>query len=70
MRCFDCKNFELMNPNFAKTITKTSLAKGVTKVIPVIGGLVSGGITFASLKPMAARLQEALDKAHFSYSDI
>ena len=55
---------------FAKTITKTSLAKGVTKVIPVIGGLVSGGITFASLKPMAARLQEALDKAHFSYSDI
>lgn len=55
---------------FAKTITKTSLAKGVTKVIPVIGGLVSGGITFASLKPMAARLQEALDKAHFSYSDV
>ena len=55
---------------FAKTITKTSLAKGVTKVIPVIGGLVSGGITFASLKPMAARLQQTLDKAHFSYSDV
>ena len=55
---------------FAKTITKTSLAKGVTKVIPVIGGLVSGGITFASLKPMADRLRETLDKAHFSYSDV
>ena len=55
---------------FAKSITKTSLAKGVSKAIPVIGGLVSGGITFASLKPMGKRLQETLDKAHFSYSDI
>ena len=55
---------------FAKTITKTSLAKGVSKVIPVLGGLVSGGITFVSLKPMGERLQQTLDKAHFSYSDV
>ena len=54
---------------FAKAITKTSVAKGVTKMIPVLGGLVSGGITFASLRPMGSRLREALDKAHFSYSD-
>ena len=54
---------------FAKTITKTSLAKGVSKAIPVIGGLVSGGITFVSLRPMGERLQQTLDRAHFSYSD-
>ncbi len=55
---------------FAKTLTKTSLVKGVSKIIPVIGGVVSGGITFASLKPMGERLKETFDKAHFSYSDI
>ncbi len=55
---------------FGKTLTKTSFAKGVSKAIPVFGGLVSGGITFVSLKPMGERLQQALDKAHFSYSDI
>ncbi len=55
---------------FAKTLTKTSLVKGVSKAIPVIGGVVSGGITFASLRPMGERLQKTFDKAHFSYSDI
>ena len=55
---------------FGKNITKASFAKGVSKAIPVIGGLVSGGITFASLRPMGKRLQETLDKAHFSYSDV
>ena len=55
---------------FGKTITKTSFAKGVSKAIPVIGGVVSGGITFASLKPMGNRLRDTFDKAHFSYSDI
>ena len=55
---------------FAKTLTKTSLVRGVSKIIPVIGGVVSGGITFASLKPMGDRLKDTFDKAHFSYSDI
>ena len=55
---------------FAKTLTKTSIVKGVSKAIPVIGGVVSGGITFASLRPMGNRLKETFDKAHFSYSDI
>lgn len=55
---------------FAKTITKTSFVKGMSKVIPMIGGVVSGGITFASLRPMGSRLKDTFDKAHFSYSDI
>ena len=55
---------------FPKTLTKTSLAKGITKAIPILGGVVSGGITFAALRPMGIRLQQTFDKAHFSYSDI
>lgn len=30
-------------------VTKDSFAKGVSKVIPVVGGVVSGGLTFASI---------------------
>lgn len=50
-------------------ITKSSFAKGVSKVIPVVGGIVSGGLNFASMKPMATRLQLALDSAAFGYTE-
>lgn len=50
-------------------LTKDTFAKGVAKVIPVIGGVISGGITFISMKPMGKRLQRVLEKARFSYSD-
>lgn len=50
-------------------VTKTTVAKGVSKVVPVIGGLVSGGLNFASMMPMAKRLHNALDDAAFDYTE-
>ena len=49
-------------------VTKNTVAKGVSKVIPIIGGVISGTLNFASMIPMANRLLEVLDKASFDYS--
>ena len=53
---------------FGVSVTKNTFAKGVSKVIPVVGGVVSGGITLASMLPMGNRLSNTLDKAHFEYT--
>ena len=50
-------------------ITKKTFAQGVSKAVPIIGGVISGSINFASMMPMANRLNETLDKATFDYSD-
>ena len=50
-------------------VTKSTVAKGVSKAIPVIGGVISGGLNFASMMPMAKRLYTAFDKATFDYSE-
>ena len=50
-------------------ITKSTVAKGVSKAIPVLGGVLSGGLNFASMMPMANRLQAALDSAAFVYTE-
>lgn len=50
-------------------VTKSTVAKGISKVIPVIGGVISGGLNFASMMPMAKRLYTAFDKATFDYSE-
>lgn len=50
-------------------LTKKTFAQGVSKAVPVIGGFISGGINFASMMPMANRLNDTLDKATFDYSD-
>lgn len=49
-------------------MTKDIFAKGVSKAIPIVGGIISGGITFASMKPMGNRLKETLSKSTFSYT--
>lgn len=41
-------------------LTKESFAKGVGKVIPVLGGIISGGLTLATFRPGAKRLQKTL----------
>ena len=41
-------------------MTKEVFAKGASKVVPVVGGFVSGGITYASFKPGAERLRRYL----------
>lgn len=50
-------------------VTKSTVAKGVSKAIPVIGGVISGSLNFASMLPMAKRLYIAFDKATFDYSE-
>ena len=50
-------------------VTKKALAKGVEKVIPVIGGVVAGAMTFASMKPMASRLLHTLEEVNFHYTE-
>ena len=49
-------------------VTKNSVAKGLSQTIPVLGGVISGTLNFASMMPMANRLTKILDDATFSYS--
>lgn len=47
-------------------MTKEIFAKGVGKAVPVVGGVVSGGLTFATFKPCCYRLQKELEKNFIS----
>ena len=49
-------------------VTKSTVAKGVSKAVPILGGVISGGLNFASMMPMAHRLMAALDSAFFGYT--
>ncbi|OSB09718.1 hypothetical protein B2H97_10500 [Paraclostridium bifermentans] len=50
-------------------VTKDSFAKSVSKAIPILGGVVSGGITYASMKPMGNRLNKVLNESITNYTD-
>jgi len=41
-------------------MTKDIFAKGVSKAIPIVGGVASGGLTYATYKPMAFKLKKHL----------
>lgn len=41
-------------------MTKQVFARGVSKVIPVVGGVISGGLTYATFRPMCAKLRNEL----------
>lgn len=47
---------------FGVTLTKGGLAKGMGKVIPILGGVISGGLTYTTMKPMGKSLQKELSK--------
>ncbi|RXW93276.1 bacteriochlorophyll 4-vinyl reductase, partial [Enterococcus faecium] len=47
---------------FGTKLTKNTFAKGISKAVPVVGGVVSGGINYLSMKPMATKLQTELGK--------
>lgn len=55
---------------FGVRMTKNIFAKGISKAVPIIGGVVSGGMTLASMRPMGMRLVTALDEAHFTYTEV
>jgi len=40
-------------------ITKQTFAKAVSKAVPIFGGIVSGGLTYVSMKKMGSRLNNA-----------
>ena len=50
-------------------MTKDIAAKGISKAIPVVGGIVSGGLTFVTMRPMGQKLAQTLDEASFAYTD-
>ncbi|MBR0112964.1 MAG: SHOCT domain-containing protein [Clostridia bacterium] len=50
-------------------ITKSTIGNAAEKAIPIVGGVISGTMNFASMMPMAKRLMNTLDKASFDYSD-
>lgn len=41
-------------------MTKDIFAKGVSKAIPIVGGAVSGGVTYVTFKPMSHKLKKYL----------
>lgn len=46
-------------------LTKDTFAKGLGKVIPILGGVISGGLTLAAFRPSAKRLQHKLQEEMF-----
>lgn len=48
---------------FGTKLTKATFAKGVSKVIPVVGGVLSGSMNYLALKPMANKLKDELGKS-------
>ncbi len=56
---------------FGVKLTKDTFAKGFSKSIPVLGGAISGGMNYASLKPMAKKLKnEFSDNINYSEKDL
>ena len=47
-------------------MTKQIFAEGVSKVVPVVGGVVSGGITYATFKPYSYKLQKSFKELNLS----
>lgn len=50
-------------------VTKTTVAQGISKAVPIVGGVISGSLNYVSMMPMANRLNAALDKACFNYTE-
>lgn len=41
-------------------LTKDSFAKGLGKVVPILGGVISGGLTYVTFRPGAKKLKNTL----------
>ncbi|WP_345313471.1 hypothetical protein [Gordonia alkaliphila] len=51
-------------------MTTQIFAKGASKVVPVVGAVVSGGLTFATFKPMSKRLQGHLRSLPLTHPNL
>lgn len=54
---------------FGVKLTKTIFAESVGHAVPIVGGVVAGGITFLSFKPCCYRLKNALMDTKLSNPD-
>ena len=45
-----------------KQVTKKTVEKTIMKGLPVVGGVISGGLTYATFRPMGHRLADTLAK--------
>ena len=45
-----------------KQVTKKTVEKTITKAVPVVGGFVSGGLTYLTFRPMGGRLADVLSR--------
>lgn len=45
-----------------KQVTKKTVEKTITKAVPILGGVVSGGLTYVTFRPMGHRLADTLVK--------
>ena len=50
-------------------MTKQIFANGVSKIVPVIGGIAAGGLTYATFKPCANRLKDCFSELNLSDPD-
>lgn len=46
-------------------LTKDTVAKSMGKVVPLLGGVISGTLTYVSMKPMGNRLNKTLQESIF-----
>lgn len=51
-------------------MTKQIFANGVSKAIPLVGGLTSGGLTYVTFKSCANRLKTCLESLNLSDPDV
>lgn len=50
-------------------LTKETAGKTISKVVPILGGIISGGITYVTLSKMSERLYLAFDKSAEEYTE-
>lgn len=55
--------------NVGIKMTKQVFANGVAKVIPVVGGVVNGGLTFMTFRPCCNRLKKSFSELNLSDPD-
>ena len=51
-------------------MTKQMFAGAIGKAIPVVGGVVGGGLTFATFKPCCDRLKDSLKETRLANPDL
>jgi len=65
--------YYMLRKNIARSLnlklTKKTINHGVSKVIPIVSGLVSGGVSYFSFTPMAEKLRVTLKNGHESRKD-